>query len=75
MKYKIEWWTEHAAGDLPGEYETEEEAQAAADKWESEMGDGHEAEVVECEDEEEDEESAEQFDPQQDGWVGHDGRP
>lgn len=74
MKYKIEWWTEHAAGDLPGVYETEEEAQAAADKWKFEMGDGHEAEVVECENEEEDE-SPEDFDPRRDGWVGHDGRP
>ena len=74
MKYKCTWWNEHAAGDLPGEYETEKDAQAAADKWMAEMGKGHEAEVVECEDEEEDE-AEEPFDPVQMGWVDQYGRP
>lgn len=53
-KYRCTWWTEHGAGDLPGEYKTEKDAQAAAEKWMAEMGPGHEAEVVECEVDEED---------------------
>lgn len=82
-KFKIAWWTEHAAGEFPTEYSSEEEATTAAEEWEkgmmaadstAEEGD-YEWEVVEVENEEEEEDFEEYESPRDMGWVGHDGRP
>jgi hypothetical protein len=80
--WKVNWDIGHACGTFPEIYDTEEEAEAAAEAiyadniadgtWDEETC-GAEAIAVEVADE--DDEQEEPFDPKDFGWVGANGRP